>query len=110
MLERIKESENIKSLVDSIVEATAPVKVYLFGSVADGSANAESDYDFYVVVNDSDINTLKIATKAYRSIRGKKTRPVDIVVGKKSSFEKRKNWELSVEREVAMKGILVYGQ
>ncbi|WP_405384231.1 nucleotidyltransferase domain-containing protein [Phascolarctobacterium sp.] len=110
MVDHLKEAENITTLVHKIVDATMPVKVYLFGSVAENKEGADSDYDFYVVVGDDTASTLKTATKAYRAIRGYKSRPVDIVVGKESTFEKRKTWALSVEQEVATKGILVYGQ
>ena len=103
-----QEAEEIEKLKDCIVVAVTPLRVYLFGSFATGTNGEESDYDFYVVVNDDVENIVDITTKAYRALRGLKKRPVDIVVGKKSSFDERKHWKLSLEREVADKGVLLY--
>ena len=68
----------------------------------------ESDYDFYVIVDDKEENLLELTQKAYRAMRGKKERPVDIVIVRLSKFEERKNWQLSLEREVYNKGVLLY--
>lgn len=67
-----------------------PLKVILFGSFADGSYTEGSDYDFYIVVNDGrDIG--EATDKAYRAVRYVKRRPVDIVVGTNSRFERKGN-------------------
>ncbi len=49
---------------------------------------------------------------AYHSIRSVKKRPVDIVVGTNSRFEKKRSSEhtLMVEGEVERNGILLYDQ
>lgn len=108
MLVNLQEVEQISLLKDCIIGAISPLKVYLFGSFADGTNNAESDFDFYVIVNDDEKNLLELTQKAYRAMRGKKSRPVDIVVVRKSKFEERKGWSLSLEREVDDKGVLLY--
>lgn len=108
MLVNLQEVEQISLLKDCIIGAISPLKVYLFGSFADGTNNAESDFDFYVIVNDDEKNLLELTQKAYRAIRGKKNRPVDIIVVRKSKFEERKDWSLSLEREVDDKGVLLY--
>ena len=108
MLVDLQEVEQISLLKDCIIGAISPLKVYLFGSFADGTNDAESDFDFYVVVNDDEKNLLELTQKAYRAMRGKKNRPVDIIVVRKSKFEERKDWSLSLEREVDDKGVLLY--
>lgn len=108
MLVNLQEVEQISLLKDCIIGAISPLKVYLFGSFADGTNNAESDFDFYVIVRDDEKNLLELTQKAYRAMRGKKNRPVDIVVVRKSKFEERKGWSLSLEREVDDKGVLLY--
>lgn len=108
MLKKIQEAKQITLLKDCIISAVAPLKVYLFGSFAEGAAKEESDYDFYVIVSDNEKNLLELTKKAYRAIRGKKYRPVDIVIVRKSTFEERKSWKLSLEHEVNNKGILLY--
>lgn len=103
-----KEAKEINTLKDCIIDSISPLKVYLFGSFAEGTSHDESDYDFYVVVDDKESNLLELTRKAYRAMRGKKNRPVDIVVVRQSQFEKRKVWKLSLEREVDGKGVLLY--
>lgn len=103
--------DNIKELTACFVSQLDPLKVILFGSFADGSYTDESDYDFYIVVNDGR-NIGEETDKAYRSVRYVKRRPVDIVVGTNSRFERKGNsrHSLMVEGEVARNGILLYDQ
>lgn len=46
-------------------------------------------------------------TKAYKSIRGIKKHPVDIILGTETHFEQRKEIP-SIENEVYRKGLLLY--
>lgn len=101
-------NDEIYALKDRFVEQLAPLKVYLFGSYAYGTPNADSDYDFYIVVDDSRTDWIGETQKAYKAIRRSRTKPVDILVGTSSSFEERKN-QPTIEREVYQKGMLLYG-
>ena len=100
--------EEILSLKNRIVEQLSPLKVYLFGSYAEGTSREDSDYDFYIVVDDSKTDWYDQTLQAYKAIRPIRTRPVDILVGTNSTFEKRKQHP-SIEREVSQKGVLLYG-
>lgn len=86
-----------------------PLKIYLFGSFAEGKQNEDSDFDFYIVVNDSEKDMIKLTSTAYKSIRHKQKRSVDIIVNTKNTFENRIKNSISVEHEVAEKGVLLYG-
>lgn len=101
-------NDEILVLKDRFVEQLAPLKVYLFGSYAYGTPNNDSDYDFYIVLDDSRTNWHEETVKAYKAIRFDRTRPVDILVGTESKFEQRKNLP-TIEREVFQKGVLLYG-
>ena len=101
-------NDEILSLKDKIVEQLSPLKVYLFGSFADGTFKEDSDYDFYIVVEDSKTDWYDQTLQAYKAIRPLRTRPVDILVGTISAFEKRRQHP-SVEQEVYRKGVLLYG-
>jgi predicted nucleotidyltransferase len=101
-------NDEIISLKDKIVEQLSPLKVYLFGSFADGTSDEGSDYDFYVIVEDSKTDWYDQTIQAYRAIRPIRTRPVDILVGTESAFEKRKA-HAGIEQEVFRKGVLLYG-
>ncbi len=101
-------NEEIMEMKDRIVSQLAPLQVYLFGSYAYGTPGPDSDYDFYIVVDDSQSDWHAQTVKAYKAIRPIRTKPVDILVGTKSNFERRKAYS-SIEREVAQKGVLLYG-
>jgi len=100
--------KEINEIKDKFVEVLSPVRIYLFGSFADGSYTEDSDFDFYIVVKDDTENLADLTIKAYRCIRKIKKRPVDIIVGTESKFNERKNM-MSVENEVEQKGVLLYG-
>ena len=98
----------IEEIKEQFVKALSPVRIYLFGSFAAGTNTDESDYDFYIVLNDSTRDLAEASANAYRSIRHVKKRPVDIVVGTDSRFEERK-LQPTIENEVFTKGVLLYG-
>lgn len=102
-------NQEINTIKDKICMAVMPKRIYLFGSFAKGTYTEDSDYDFYVVVPDDAGDRIAISQKAYKSLRGVRKRPVDIVVGYESSFEKRAR-ENTLERIVKKEGVLLYGE
>ena len=101
--------KEIEELKNRITEELMPQRIYLFGSYADGTYTDESDYDFYVVVNDDAGNLVELASKAYAAIGNDRKKPVDILIGRITRFEEMKNLP-TVENEVYMKGVLLYGK
>ena len=89
--------DEIEVIKQKLVDQIKPIGVYLFGSFANGTAHADSDFDFYIIVDDSE-----------KDLHAVKQRPVDILVGTKSRFDERKN-QFTVENEVFHKGVLLYG-
>lgn len=99
--------DEINELRDCFIQHLSPVRVYLFGSYADGTFHEDSDFDFYIVVDDRQTDLIELMRQAYKSVRSVKKRPVDILIGTSSKFEERKN-QLTVENEVYQKGVLLY--
>ena len=113
-LSHITDSEtmdNIKEITKCFVSQVNPLKVILFGSFADGTYTDESDYDFYLVIEDGR-SVSDTTDKAYDAVMYVKKRPVDIVVGTNSRFERKgkSKHSLLVEGEVQRNGILLYDQ
>ena len=100
--------DEINALKDCFVKALDPLRVYLFGSYAYGTPDQDSDFDFYIVVDDSQTDTLGLTQRAYSACSELKRHPVDILVGTKSRFEARKH-RPTIENEVYHKGVLLYG-
>lgn len=111
-LDRIEDKElveNILRIVEEFVAKLRPIKIILFGSFANGTYNEDSDFDFYIVIDD-DRSVNETTRAAYRALINVKKRPVDIVVGTHSRFEQKgkSHYSLMVEGEVERKGILLY--
>lgn len=104
-------AENIREITNCFISQVNPLKVFLFGSFADGTYNDESDYDFYLVIEDGG-NVSDTMDKAYDAVMYVKKRPVDIVVGTNSRFERKgkSKHSLMAEGEVQRNGILLYDQ
>lgn len=113
-LSHIKDADsvdNIREMTRCFISEVNPLKVILFGSFANGTYTDESDYDFYLVIDDG--RSVGEATdEAYNSVMYVKKRPVDIVVGTNSRFERKgkSRHSLMIEGEVQRNGILLYDQ
>ena len=100
-----KELDLIKESILQIVPAEA---IYLFGSYAYGTPSEESDLDIYVVVPD-DIESLPELQGDIRGLlRIRKTIDLDLLMGRVSVFNRRKNGP-TIERVIAQKGTLLHG-
>ena len=104
-----EDSDNIQEITKRFVMRVNPLKVILFGSFANGSYDDDSDYDFYIVVDDGR-NVGSVTDEAYRAVMDMDRRSVDIVVGTNSRYERKgkADYSLMVEGEVERNGILLY--
>ncbi len=98
----------IELIKEKLVSQLSPMKIYLFGSFAEGTADEGSDVDIYIIVKDDTENLVDLTAEAYKSIRNVRSRAVDIIIGTESRFESRKN-RAGLENEVLNKGVLLYG-
>jgi predicted nucleotidyltransferase len=97
----------IKNVILDIVKDCE--KIYLFGSFAYGEPHKNSDYDFWIVLQDSKKHPIYTIQKIHKKLgktRGINT-PYDILANCKSNFEERKNLP-TLERKIAKEGILLY--
>ncbi|GHT57798.1 hypothetical protein FACS1894109_10730 [Spirochaetia bacterium] len=104
-----KTQEQITAIKDIIIQTIPVEQVYLFGSYAYGVPNADSDLDFYVILkDDAPYKEIDAEDIIRHALYGKKSMPTDILVIKKSRFDYRRT-ATTLEREVATKGVLLYG-
>ena len=102
-------ADQIAILKNLILETIPVEQIYLFGSYANGIPTSDSDLDMYVIMkDDSPIPELEAEQKIALAFIGKKTMPADILVSKKSRFQNRLTAP-TLEREVATKGMMIYG-
>lgn len=55
----------INLIKNAFVNALLPQKIYLFGSFAEGTANEDSDFDFYIIVNDNAGNLIDLTALSF---------------------------------------------
>ena len=102
--------EGIKTIRDIIVKTVPIEKLYLFGSYAYGNPNKDSDYDFYMVMpNNTLMRPLDAITEVYMAMGQMKRKSVDLLANTQERFDKRSK-QITLEREVATKGVLLYEQ
>ena len=91
--------------VDLILEALKkefnPLRVFLFGSRANENANSESDFDFVVVVKETNKTRIENMRRARALIREVAGVSADVFVYDKKEFDEYKD-ELSSVPETAL--------
>ena len=92
-------SEEIKELQNLIIESVPTMQIYLFGSHAKGTQQNDSDYDIYVVIPDNTLRPLDATRKISMALRTARKKPIDVLVGNESRFNKFKD-VYSIENEV----------
>ena len=102
-------TDEIIMLQNIIIKAVPVVKLYLFGSYANGTSKENSDYDFYVVIPNEGLRPVEAVQNIYRSFRGIKRRPMDILAGTVDIFERRSK-QITLERIIANEGVLLYDE
>jgi predicted nucleotidyltransferase len=99
---------DVLSMVDRLVEVFDPERIYLFGSSARGDATFDSDYDFMVIVSDSDLPQYRRSQIAFRHLTDLH-HAKDILVWTRDEFDKRLHLPASLPATIMREGILVYG-
>ncbi len=97
----------LAEIVRRLVEAYQPERIYLFGSVARGESDADSDYDLLVVVSDAAPPERRSSRLGYRVLRGTGV-SVDVVVWERSRSERRAQVMSSLPAVVLREGRLLY--
>ena len=100
-------NEEIRRISERIVETLSPQKIYLFGSYANDTHTADSDYDIYVICPDGAGDAIFLSQQGYRSLRDIRKTPIDLLVGFESKFEERSKHP-TLENEVKRTGVLLY--
>ncbi|MDO8681826.1 MAG: nucleotidyltransferase domain-containing protein [Acidobacteriota bacterium] len=104
MLER---DEKLRHVVDRLIAAYQPERIYLFGSMARREAGPDSDYDLMVVVPDDAAPERRSSRLAYRALRGTGT-AADVLVSTHSRFEARARVLASLPATILREGLLLH--
>jgi len=106
MEQNIRQELNL--IKESVLKTVPAEAIYLFGSYAYGTPNEDSDFDIYVVVPDGADDLGELQTDIRMALWRKKSRPLDLLMGYSSVFNRRKEGP-TLERVIARDGVLLYG-
>ena len=95
--------------MDNTIDISKFEKIYEANSFWIGRRAAGNYESFYLIVSDNAGNVIELTQKAYRSLRGIRKTPVDIIVNHKSAFHELSQQE-SLEKIVKKDGILLYAK
>jgi predicted nucleotidyltransferase len=97
----------LREVVQRLVSAYEPERIYLFGSTGRGETQLDSDLDLMVIVPDNASANRRRSRLAYQVLRGTGT-PVDVLVWTKRSFDERLHLKASLPATVIREGKLLY--
>jgi predicted nucleotidyltransferase len=99
--------DNLRLLLATIREVVAPERVYLFGSRARGTADADSDYDLLAVVGDRrPARDLRLAVRRRLAESGI---AFDLAIQTRDEFERWSRLPSTLSGIVADSGVLLDG-
>jgi len=83
-------------------------KIILFGSRAYGTPRDDSDYDFFVVLDDNAKKPVTVLQSIYSNLaKSKNYHPVDLLASYKTGFDEKSKLP-ALEQIIAQKGVVLY--
>ncbi len=97
--------ENLDQIRDQIIEIADPTLIYLFGSLAKGTARPESDIDLCIVARTD--HKRRLLTELYFQVDAE--RPIDFLLYTPEEWERCLQDEHSFATVISREGVLLYG-
>lgn len=102
-----KARENLADVCRVIDETVEVEQIYLFGSRAYDTPNADSDYYLCVVIRDGTLRPADAIKRIRRALFPMQDTPQDIIVYRESTFRQRQE-NASLARKIVREGVLLY--
>jgi len=97
----------LEEVVQRLVSAFEPERIYLFGSVARGESGPDSDYDLMVVVADDAPPARRRSRLAYEVLWGLGV-AADVLVWTRTAFDSRAHLQASLPGVILREGRLLH--
>lgn len=109
-LPRLPENQlnDLALVIERLVAALKPERIYVFGSQARGDAGPDSDFDLLVVVPSADEPGHRLDQRAYEVAAGPRSFSLDILVMPHEEFEWRSRAAASLPATVLREGRMLY--
>jgi len=105
--EILKRDPKLRLIVERLIAAYEPDHIYLFGSMARGDMDADSDYDLMVIVPDGATAERKNSRLAYEVLRGTGI-AADVLVWTRTNFDRRAHVVASLPATILREGQLIH--
>jgi predicted nucleotidyltransferase len=103
-------TDELGILTKTILDTMPVERIYLFGSYAYGTPHKDSDLDLYIVFRDDlPVRELEALTALRSAIDPVQKMPLDLLGLRKKRFLDRATGMSTIEKEVAQKGVKLYG-
>jgi predicted nucleotidyltransferase len=99
--------DTIREVLRRLIDYYQPERIYLIGSTARGEDRPDSDLDFVVVLPDDAPREKVIGGHIHQRLRGIPA-AVDVIPFRRSAFEARSNWLMSLPAIALREGKLAY--
>jgi predicted nucleotidyltransferase len=103
----LEKDSKLADIVQRLVKAYAPERIYLFGSLARDEDRPDSDYDVMIIVPDGSPPERTRSRLAYKALRGTGV-AADVVVWTHSRFQRRARVVASLPATVLREGTLLH--
>ena len=100
----------IDNAVLAITQSIQPLKIYLFGSHASGTATQDSDIDLCVIAPLGDMRKIEALRMMRRAMSSTVNLPVDLLVYDDADFAIRSALPSTMEHKIAADGTVLYEQ
>ena len=102
-----EDARSLAQIVERLVEAYQPDRIYLFGSKARGDCGPDSDFDLMGLVPQTTEPSHRLAQEAHSLIWDIGT-AADILVWSRAAFENRLHLKASLPATIVREGRLLY--
>lgn len=99
--------ELLDEIVRRLVDALHPLRIWLFGSQAEGKFHAHSDIDLMIVVADDGPDLRELTLRGYQALERLGV-PKDLVLFRRADMEKWSSIKYSLPYEATRKGRMIY--
>ena len=97
----------IERITKSLVKVYTPQSIYIYGSYAWGIPNEDSDLDFAVIVEDSNLDMASRIRLSYKELWGVGV-PTDIIVYTKSEILEKSKYNSTLQHKILKEGTKIY--
>lgn len=100
----LQNDKNLNEIVQKLKTHFQPLKIYLFGSRANGTAKSDSDYDLFLIIKDSAQTKIERMQEANQVLWGRSV-SIDVFIYTEAEFNSLNSDLNSIANTVSAEGL-----